>query len=848
MKATKKNQSRKHVEKHITPARGTAPHRTVLLATMTAPTLEAIRYARGSLQLLDQLKLPTSTVFIDVPDCDACWSAIKEMNVRGAPAIAIAAALALAVEAHKTRDALVASGAAAVATFVTQKMDHLCTSRPTAVNLGEAVIRLKALADASVADGLDAAAVVDAVVRACEKMLEDDVAANMAIGAHGADALCAAVASRAADPARAKPVGAALRVLTHCNTGSLATAGYGTALGVVRALRGRNLLEHVYCNETRPYNQGARLTAYEIAFEKMPGTLICDSAAAALMAKGKVDAVVVGADRVADNGDTANKIGTYNLAVSCAYHGVPFFVAAPSTTLDANTATGADIVIEDRPSTEVTHSLGTRVAAEGIDVWNPSFDVTPGSLIEGIITESGVARKNADGAFEIGKFIRDVIGAGGEPAAAAGPPGFVALDTATVLDYCAGKASIADALGGASTRKEWSAKEVGDGNINFVYIVTGSGGNAVIVKQGLPYVRCVGEAWPLTQERVRYEAEALQTAHGYCPAHVPVVYEYDAPMSVIAMRYLEPPHIILRGGIISGTIYANLASHVGEYLATTLFGSSALKVGCEAQRRARAAFGQNEAMCALTEQVIFTEPYAKAENNHWTSPQLDDAAKALRSDNELKVAICALKNKFASDAAALLHGDLHTGSIMCTMDTTFVIDHEFAFYGPMGFDVGAFVANLLLAYFAQDGYDGDRAKQREWLLSCVKETWGVFASRFRELWNEEGISSDTSGLAPGSLFSAAAGAEGDVDAALRAHQDKFIDDVWKDTLGFAGAKMTRRIVGIAHVADLDSIGDADARARCETNALRCARRMILEAGSLSVDDVCAMAKELRGGA
>ena len=164
------------------------------------------------------------------------------------------------------------------------------------------------------------------------------------------------------------------------------------------------------------------------------------------------------------------------------------------------------------------------------------------------------------------------------------------------------------------------------------------------------------------------------------------------------------------------------------------------------------------------------------------------------------------------------------------MDTTFVIDHEFAFYGPMGFDVGAFVANLLLAYFAQDGYDGDRAKQREWLLSCVKETWGVFASRFRELWNEEGISSDTSGLAPGSLFSAAAGAEGDVDAALRAHQDKFIDDVWKDTLGFAGAKMTRRIVGIAHVADLDSIGDADARARCETNALRCARRMILEAG------------------
>ena len=162
-------------------------------------------------------------------------------------------------------------------------------------------------------------------------------------------------------------------------------------------------------------------------------------------------------------------------------------------------------------------------------------------------------------------------------------------------------------------------------------------------------------------------------------------------------RYLEPPHIILRGGIIAGTVYPHLASHVGEYLATTLFGSSALSVGCEALRAARQAFGQNEAMCALTEQVIFTEPYTKASNNHWTAPQLDDDAAALRSDGELKGAICALKSKFACDGAALLHGDLHTGSIMCTESTTFVIDHEFAFYGPMGFDVGAFLANLLLA-------------------------------------------------------------------------------------------------------------------------------------------------------
>ena len=159
-------------------------------------------------------------------------------------------------------------------------------------------------------------------------------------------------------------------------------------------------------------------------------------------------------------------------------------------------------------------------------------------------------------------------------------------------------------------------------------------------------------------------------------------------------------------------MYPKLAAHVGEYLATTLFGSSALAIGCEALRKARQTFGQNEDMCALTEQVIFTEPCAKADNNHWTSPQLDDAAAALRTDSELKSAICSLKRRFACDGAALLHGDLHTGSIMCTESTTFVIDHEFAFYGPRVRHRRAFLANLFLAYFAQDGYEGDRSSQR----------------------------------------------------------------------------------------------------------------------------------------
>ena len=205
------------------------------------------------------------------------------------------------------------------------------------------------------------------------------------------------------------------------------------------------------------------------------------------------------------------------------------------------------------------------------------------------------------------------------------------------LDYAASKDNVAAVLGGASTRSAWSAKEIGDGNINFVYIITGaSADKSVIVKQGLPFVRCVGESWPLTQEP-QYEAEALIQAHKYCPAHVPEVYIYDPTMATIVMQYLEPPHIILRGGIIEGKLYPKLAEHVGEYLATTLYKSSALSVGGAALRRARQAFGQNEDMCELTEQVIFTEPYGKADNNHWTTPQLDDVVGQIQSDAALKL-------------------------------------------------------------------------------------------------------------------------------------------------------------------------------------------------------------------
>ena len=823
---------------HPTPASPTANARArtlsaaaaaatdVITLVMATLTLEAIKYSRGSLELLDQLALPQHTKYIPIASCDEVWHAIRDMNVRGAPAIAIAAALALAVELDARRETF--TSAVEVDEFTRERFDHVYTSRPTAVNLGEARTRIQAISRA-LRDG-NVSSAIEGVISGCEKMMEEDVASCKAIGAHGAEALLRAAGAKA---------GAKISVMTCCNTGSLATAGYGTALGVIRALHESGRLERAYCLETRPYNQGSRLTAYELVYEKIPGTLICDNMAAALMARGDVDAIVVGADRVAANGDFANKIGTYSLAVNAKYHSVPMFTAAPVTTLDPATATGSDIHIEERPATEVTHSLGQRIAAEGIDVWNPSFDVTPAALLAGVITEHGVIEKDVRGVFPVGEFVAKVKGGEVVQSALSGPPGFIALNCETVLDYAASKESVANVLGGAATRSAWTAKEIGDGNINFVYIVTGaSPDKSVILKQGLPYVRCVGESWPLTQERVRYEAEALIQAHAFCPAHVPEVYIYDPTMAVIVMRYLEPPHIILRGGIIEGKVYPRLAEHVGEYLATTLYKSSAFAVGGAGLRRARQTFGQNEDMCELTEQVIFTEPYGKADNNHWTTPQLDDIVSEIQSDANLKRAINALKEKFMTEGQALLHGDLHTGSLMCTESTTFAIDNEFAFYGPMGFDIGAFLANLLLAYYSQRGWakctGEDRGSQREWLLSAFKSTWKVFETRFLEQWNEQGVRDDHGGLSPVAHYGkdVKGGA-----AALEAHQQTFMRKVWADSLGFAGAKMIRRIIGIAHVADLDKIPDDDVRAQCERAALKCGRALMLEASTLTLESV-----------
>lgn len=387
--------------------------------------LQAIKYSPGSadeptsLQILDQLLLPHQTVYITVESCQDAFDAIKQMKVRGAPAIAIVAALALAVELSRSTNKV--RTAAEECERIVERLQYLKKSRPTAVNLGDAVKKLShVVRRASQASDADAQSVAKRYIQTAERMLVDDVSDNMAIGTNGARWI---VENTEAGNLKAKNLGHQLKVVTICNTGSLATAGYGTALGVIRSLKKDGILDHAYCLETRPYNQGSRLTAYELVHDNIPATLITDSMAASLLSRegSNVAAIVVGADRVAANGDTANKIGTYSLAVLARYHNVKFLVAAPRTTIDLETASGKDIVIEERAADEVTRIRGPQmdsdgsmhdsvtvsIAAPGIGVWNPAFDVTPAALIDGIVTEVGVVEKR-QGTFDLSPIFANL--------------------------------------------------------------------------------------------------------------------------------------------------------------------------------------------------------------------------------------------------------------------------------------------------------------------------------------------------------------------------------------------------------------------------------------------------------
>jgi len=348
---------------------------------MPVPTIEWIGGVDGHARMIDQTLLPTEFKQIDICDIAAMWEAIKVLRVRGAPAIGIAAAFGtiLGIQGSKATTWEHFEADLAKAT------DYLATSRPTAVNLFWALGRMKRVAadNRLMTIPLLKERLLDEALAICE----EDKATCRAIGRHGAELV--------ADGAG---------ILTHCNAGGLATADYGTALAVMFTAHEQGKTIHVYADETRPLLQGARLTTWELMQAGIDVTLICDNMAAQVMREGRIDLVVVGADRIAANGDTANKIGTYGVAILAREHGVPFYVAAPASTFDLSLATGDAIPIEERGAEEVTEGFGRRTAPEGVKVYSPAFDVTPARYIQGVITERGIIRPvNADS-------VRAVVG------------------------------------------------------------------------------------------------------------------------------------------------------------------------------------------------------------------------------------------------------------------------------------------------------------------------------------------------------------------------------------------------------------------------------------------------------
>lgn len=334
--------------------------------------LRSVIWAGDRLDLLDQRLLPEQIVYLPLTTAEDVWEAIRELKVRGAPAIGISAAYGVYLGVRHT-----AGGSAEVLAEVNRQADYLATSRPTAVNLFWALDRVKAKA-AELAVGPfaeDAAALKGALLEEARQIHAEDEETNRLIGEHALTLLNDGIG-----------------VLTHCNAGGLATSKYGTALAPLYLAKEQGLNIKVFADETRPVLQGSRLTAFELQQAGIDVTLICDNMAGMVMSKGWVQAVIVGTDRVAANGDVANKIGTYSVAVLAKAHGIPFYVACPLSTIDLNTPSGAEIPIEERHEGEVTEGFGKRTAPQGVKVYNPAFDITPNEYVTAIITEKGVVR------------------------------------------------------------------------------------------------------------------------------------------------------------------------------------------------------------------------------------------------------------------------------------------------------------------------------------------------------------------------------------------------------------------------------------------------------------------------
>ncbi|MFD1561528.1 S-methyl-5-thioribose kinase [Paraburkholderia silviterrae] len=412
---------------------------------------------------------------------------------------------------------------------------------------------------------------------------------------------------------------------------------------------------------------------------------------------------------------------------------------------------------------------------------------------------------------------------------------FEAFSSSELAAYLRGIPAVHARLGDDS---ELQVVEVGDGNLNYVYFVSSARDpqRSVVVKQAPPFLRLVGESWPLPRERMEREVAALRRFGALCPQHVPRVYHADSERFLIVMQRLAS-HRVLRQGLIDGIVYPHLADHVSTFLARTLFHGSDLYLAPDAKK---AAVGGdiNTELCRITEDLVFTFPFEDDPSNVY-SPALPAAAlERLRTHEPLRRAAGEMKWAFMNHAETLVHGDLHTGSIMANERETYVIDPEFAFYGPMGFDTGAFIANLLLACYAREWHDRvagrDPVVYQRWLLEQVVRVWNGFAQKFAGLWRVHERETGRAYI----------GGPADTHAA-EAFREDFMRRLLADTLGFAGCKMIRRIVGMAKVAEITGIKDEAVRARVEVRCLRLAEALLVQRRELaSIEAVTALAAQL----
>ncbi|MFZ1098715.1 MAG: S-methyl-5-thioribose kinase [Steroidobacteraceae bacterium] len=396
------------------------------------------------------------------------------------------------------------------------------------------------------------------------------------------------------------------------------------------------------------------------------------------------------------------------------------------------------------------------------------------------------------------------------------PSTYRILDIDTVPEFIGSLPEIRALLGGQP--ESWRVHEVGDGNLNLIFIVQGRDGS-ICVKQALPYVRVAGTSWPMTLERAFFEASYYSAVAPFVGGLIPKIYHYDPDLYCTVMECLSP-HIILRRGLIAGRSYPNVARDIGEYIARASFFTSDLARPFEHKMDGIALFARNKALVRITVDLVFCDPYRFNERNRHTSPQLDEIVAHLRGDGRLKVAAAHFGQKFLNEVQALVHGDLHSGSVMVTEGNTRVIDPEFAFYGPIGFDLGAFLGNLLLSWYSQPGHateQDNRIAYQQWILEQTKIFWESFRRNFLALWaaNADGD------VLPVSMFTRREEA-----ISLELARSAFVEGLFADMLGFGACKMIRRIVGFAHVIDFDWIRDAAVRAGCEAGALAMARTLL----------------------